>query len=160
MYYTQLVSQDDARTLLDLFQVPPSNATLLLAYVDMRRSITAVNTAVARIQVLFTSRKIGLDTATQALERLQVPSVSIDSIITTWEVEASVNVKTLTPTQIVDAQAAGVIDQDQAMTELQALGYTPFDAWVLLSVKAKGPLPGQPPLTVAPPIGDVIPGVT
>jgi hypothetical protein len=160
MYYTQLISQGDAKSLLDLFQVPASNADLLLAYVDMRRAITQVNTAVSRIRTLFVARKMGVDVATQALERLNVPQVSIDSIITTWEIEASVNVKTLTEAQIVDAQAAGIIDVDQAMTELQAIGYTPFDAWVLLSIKAKGPLPNQPPQISAAPLGDVIPGVT
>jgi hypothetical protein len=160
MYYAQLVSKDDAASLLQLFQVPPDNRDLLLAFVDMRRSITAVNTAVRRIQTLFTTRKIGVETATQALERLNVPATEIDSIVTTWEIEASVNVKTLTEAQIVDAQAAGIIDIDQAMTELQAIGYTAFDAWVLLSIKNKGPLPNQPPQISSAPLGDVIPGVT
>lgn len=160
MYYGQLISKDDAKSFLDLFQVPGSNADLLLAYVDMRRGITAVNTAVARIQTLFTSRKIGVDVATQALARLNIPQDSIDSIITTWEVEASVNVRTLTEPQIVDAQAAGIITIDQAMTELTAIGYTAFDAWVLLSIKNKGPLPNQPPQLASAPLGDVIPGVT
>lgn len=160
MYYAQLISVDDAHKLLDLFQVPAANADLLLAYVDMRRSITAVNTAVSRIQSLFAARKLGVDTARQALERLKVPPASIEGIITTWEIEASVNVKTLTESQIADAWERGIMDQATAQGELQAIGYTPYDAWVVLSIKAKGPLPNPPPKIVAAPLGDVIPGVT
>lgn len=160
MYYGQLIGKDDATQFLDLFQVPAANVDLLLAYVDMRRSVAAVQASVDRIQTLFTSRKIGTDTASAALERLQIPADAIDSIISIWEITASVNVKTLTEAQIVDAYGTGIMDQGAAMTELAAIGYTDYDAWVLLSIKAKGPLPDQPPQLSAAPIGDVIPGVT
>ena len=160
MYYGQLVSKADAVNLLELFQVPKANVDLLLAYVDMRRSITAVNTAVSRIQTLFATRKIGTDTAKQALERLQVPGDAIDSIITTWEIEASVNVKTLTESQIAKAVKLGIMDPDTGISELTALGYTPYDAWVLLSNEEGHALPNPPPRIVAAPLGDVIPGVT
>jgi hypothetical protein len=46
------------------------------------------------------------------------------------------------------------------MQALEAIGYTPYDAWVVLSNKVKQPLPGKPPRDVAAPAGAVIPGVT
>jgi len=37
-----------------------------------------------------------------------------------------------------------VIDQPTAMTMLEDLGYSAFDAWFVLSVRLHGPLPGAP----------------
>jgi len=160
MYYNQLISQDDATKFLSLMGIDQENATLLIAYTDMQRSIAAVTTAVSRLQTLYTARKITEQTARDSLTRLQVPGGAIDGLITTWNIVASANVKTLTEAQIVDAWAEQVITQDQAQNELEALGYTPFDAWVLLSVKNKGPLPGQPAAEIGTPLGAVTPGVT
>ncbi len=160
LYYAQYLSADDARKLLALFHASPANITLLLAYIDVRRATASVTSAVSRIQSLYAARKIGTQTAREALHRLKIPGGTIDSVIATWEVEASVSVRTLTEAQITSAWQYGIMDQDTAMGELQAIGYTPFDAWTLLSIKAKGPLPGQPARDVAPPPGTVTPGVT
>lgn len=160
MFYGQLIGQTEAEQLLKLFHVPEQTAGLLLAYTLVRRSIAAVNSATARIKSLLASRKIGEQTARQALERLQIPGATIDGLISAWLVEASVTVKTLTEAQIVDAAEIGALTEDEAIAELQAIGYTPYDAWVLLSIKAKTPLPNKPSRDVAPPPGAVIPGVT
>ena len=160
MYYAQFIGKAEAQQLLALFHVDQQNTSLLLAYVDMRRSIAAVNTAVSRIQSLFTSRKIDTQTAQDALNKLNIPAATISDIITTWQVEASVNVKTLTESQIVAAVKHNVITVDEGMAELEAIGYTPYDAWILLSNSAGGPLPNKPPRQVAAPLGAVIPGVT
>jgi hypothetical protein len=126
----------------------------------MQRATAAITRAVTRLQTLYMSRKIGTDTATQALDRLGVPGVAIPDIISTWDVIASANVKTLTEAQIVDAWAKNLLTNDQASSELQAIGYTPFDAWVLMAIKnapAAGPAPDY---QIAAPLGAVIPGVT
>lgn len=160
MYYGQLIGEDEARKLLGVFHVPGHTVTLLIKYTDMRRGISAVTTATRRIQTLLAARKIGVDTAKDALERLKIPAPTIDSLIQTWLVEASISVKVLTEAQIVDAFAEQIIDQEEAQTELEALGYTAYDAWILLSVKKKAPLPNPPARTVARPLGAVTPGVT
>lgn len=160
MYYAQLTTRDDAAKLLSLFGVPAQNQDLMLAYVDMRRAIAAVNSAVSRIQALFVGRKISVSTASDALNRLKIPAATVDSIIQTWQLEASVNVKTLTESHIVDAWDYGIMNQATAQAELVAIGYTPYDAWVQLSIKNKAPLPNPPAREVATPLGAVVPGVT
>ncbi len=160
LYYAQYLGADGARRLLALFHASPHNIDLLLAYVDMRRATAAVTGAVARIQSLFTARKIGAQTAREALHRLKIPGETIDSVLATWEVAASVSVKTLTEAQITTAWNKGVISQGEAESELEAIGYTPYDSWVLLSTRAGAPLPGKPDRAVAPPLGTVKPGVT
>ena len=160
LYHAHLISTDLATQILATLHVAPQAASLLLAYDDMRQATDSVTKAVSRIGTLYTSHKIGAPTAREALTRLEVPPDAIEAVLADWEIEASANVRTLTEAQITDAWYYGIIDQPTAMDELQAIGYTAFDGWVLLSVKAKGPLPGKPAYVVAPPTGAVIPGVT
>lgn len=160
MYYNQLLSQEDARKFLSLFGIDQSNADLLIAYTDMQRSIAAVTTAVSRIQTLYTGHKITEDTARQSLDRLKVPGTAVDGLITTWNIVASANVKTLTETQIADAFKAGIMPLDQASGELQAIGYTPYDAWVILALKDSASAGPAPAATIGAPLGTIIPGVT
>ena len=160
MYYGHMLDQATATSILETLHVDPKAAALLLAYTDMRQVIDTITTTVARIGALYTARKISADTASQALARLEIPAGEIQRVIANWEITASANVRTLTQAEIVDAWYYGNLTADEAMTDLQAIGYTPYDAWVLVSNKAKGPLPGKPVRTVAPPQGAVIPGVT
>lgn len=160
LYYSYVTTEDVTAQLLQLFHVPATTANMLIGYTQMRRTIAAVNTTVKRIQTLFTTRKISVESATAALSRFGVPDATIEGLIQTWEVGASVNVKTLTEAQIVDAWEIGAFNDDEAMAELVALGYTPYDAWALMSIKKKTPLDNKPERIVAEPLGAVTPGVT
>lgn len=159
-FRAQIISSDDATTILESLHVTPSAVHLMLAYADIQRAFTAVTNAISRVRSLFAARKITAQTAKGALVVLQVPQSSIDGIMAAWELENSISVKTLTETQIVDGWEIGVFTDDEALTELGNIGYTPFDAWALLSIKAKQPLPNKPAPGPAGPQGAVIPGVT
>ena len=167
MYYAHLISRDVAIGILGQLHVTEAAAGLLLDYADLRQVIDSIQRSVQRIATLFTSRKITTDTARQALVRLQIPTTSVEQILQTWELQAAASVKTLTETQIVDAWYYQVFNPDdqlanqaQALELLQAVGYTAYDAYVLLSLKAKGPLPNPPAEQIGAPPGAVIPGVT
>lgn len=160
MYIAHVLTRDQAVSILGALHVTAQAAGLLLDYADLHYVIDSINRAVTRLSTLFTSRKITAQTATNALTQLGILPAAIDQIIQDWELAAAADVKILTEAQIVDAWYYQVIDAPTAITYLGAIGYTPFDAWVVLSIKAKGPLPGQPPNTAAPPQGAVIPGVT
>ena len=153
-------SDDQARVMLKALHKGDAAIDQLLRYADLQRSITQLANAISRIGNLYQGRKIHADTARQALISLHLPAVSISTIIADWDAVASINVKTLTPTQIVDAWAAGIIDQAAAMTELGSIGYTPYDAWVLLSVKNKKPLPDKPASGPGAPLGAPPAGTT
>lgn len=160
MYYNRLISQADATSILESLHVSAEAAPLMLAYADLQRAIAAQNSAVTRVGSLYAARKITAQTAQQSLLSLQVPAAAVQEILTVWSLENSINVKLLTQSEIVDAWVYGIMTVEEAITELTNIGYTPYDAWVLLSVKAKAPLPGQPEPGPAPPQGTVIPGTT
>lgn len=160
MYVAHILTRDQALDLLGALHVSAAAAGLLLDYADMRYVIDSVNKSVQRIATLFVGRKISIQTAKDALTRLQIDAAAAEALIEDWELQAAANVKILTETQIIDAWYYQVMTVDEAINALGAVGYTAFDAWVLLSNKAKGPLPGKPPNTAAPPPNQVIPGVT
>lgn len=160
MYVQHVVSRSQAVELLAALHVSDRAAGLLLDYADMRYVITAVSASVARLQTLFVGRKISAQTAADSLAKLDIPATEVQALIADWEITAAANVKILTEAQVVSAWYYGVISQDEAITDLGAVGYSPYDAWVLLSNKAKAPLPNKPPRIAAAPVGAVIPGVT
>lgn len=160
MYYQRLISSADATTILESLHVSSQAVPLMLAYADLQRAIAQQNSAVSRIGTLYANRKITADTARQSLTTLQVPAAAVTDILATWQLENSINVKTLTQSEITDAWKEGIMTEDDALTELQNIGYTPYDAWVLLSLKNKAPLPGMPGQGPAAPQGAVIPGTT
>jgi hypothetical protein len=160
MYYQRLVTVADATAMLQSLHVSDAAIPLMMAYADLQRAIDQQNKAITRIGTLYAARKITEQTAKNSLVTLQVPPAAIDDIMTTWQLENSISVKLLTETQIVDAAALGIMSEDEAITELGNIGYTPYDAWVLLSIKAKAPLPGRPSPGPAPSQGTVIPGTT
>lgn len=160
MYYAQLIGQADATSILESLHVTPRAATLMLTYADLQRAVAQQQRAVDRIGTLYASRKITADTAKQSLITLQVPPATVSDIIAMWNLENSISVKLLTEAQIADAWELRVMDEATALGELQNIGYTPYDAWVVLSIKAKAPLPNPPPGGPAPPQGTVVPGTT
>jgi hypothetical protein len=159
-FYEQIIGQPDAVTILEALHVTTPAAHLLLTFVDVRRSFAQVTAAITRIRSLFAARKIKATTARDSLGKLGVPSAQVASILATWEVENSVTVRLLTEAQIADAFALGIMDQPTALTELANIGYTPYDGWVILSLKVKTILPGRPPGGPAPPQAQVTPGTT
>jgi hypothetical protein len=154
------MSDVQATTALEALHRGPDAIVQLLDYAHIQRAIQAVNQAVTRVGALFTARKITQTTASDALVRLGIESKAIADIVADWSAVAAINVKTLTEAQVTDAFAAGIMDQGAAMAELVNIGYSAYDSWVLLSIKAKTALPGEPAPNVAAGPGEVVTGTT
>lgn len=159
-YHEQLLTANQATQLLEGFHVTPSAVRFMLDFEDAQRAFAAINNVVTRTRTLYANRKITEATARNALNELGIDPTQVAGILKAWQLENSITVKVLTEAQIADAFLAQLLNEDQAMTELENIGYTPFDAWIILSLKAKQPLPNQPSQGPAPPQGQVIPGTT
>jgi hypothetical protein len=159
-YRAGILSEHDATAILEALHVAPAAVKLLLTYTRLQRAFAAVNNAIARTRALFAARKITVGTVKSSLARLGVPAANIEGIVAAWEVENSISVKTLSEAQITSAWKLQLLTDEQAMTELENIGYTPFDAYVLLSLRAGAALPNPPPGGPAPPQAQVVPGTT
>ena len=160
MLSVSFITDDQARTMLAAIHKGPAAIEELISYGHIQRTIQSVNQAVSRVGNLYQSRKITAEAASGALGQLNVDPTAIPNIIADWDAVASINVRTLTEAQIVDAWSASIMDQATATQELANIGYTPYDAWVLLSIKNKAPLPDQPAQGPGAPLGAVTPGTT
>lgn len=144
LYFDQALNAQEATGLLNQLGYSDTDAQFILAITDFRREQTAITSAVSRLQTLYVDHKIDGPTVIAALGQLGVPGSQQQHLLQTWTLESGANVKILTETQIVDAWSYNILSQDEAMSELEGIGYTPLDAWTLLSNKNKGPLPGKP----------------
>lgn len=154
------ISDDQARVMLQAIHKGPAAIDELIAYGHIQRAIQSVNQSISRVGSLYQGRKITRDSAVTALTTLKVAPDAIPDIIAGWDAVANINVKLLTEAQIIDAWDAQILSDGEASQELQNLGYTPFDAWVLMSVKKKTALPGRPGQGPGAPLGAVTPGTT
>jgi hypothetical protein len=144
LYEAQALTTADATARLTSLGYDTTETGLLLELADLQRELKAVNSAIAKVGTLYTGHKITRQAAGQAVAALGVTAAHAANLLATWDLELSNNVRLLTPAQIADAFEYGVIDQPTAQSKLVLEGYTPYDAWVLLSVKQKGPLPNRP----------------
>jgi hypothetical protein len=155
-----LISVPVATQILQSMHMSDTAISLLIGYAQVQKSLTQIQAAISHVGNLYTAHKITADTARASLGQLGLDSDTATEIMQVWDLEAAVTVTTLTAAQIADAWYYDIFDQDTAIGELTNIGYTPYDAWVYLSVKNKAPLPGQPAQGPPPSLGTVIPGTT
>jgi len=154
------ITDDQARVMLLGIHKGSAAIDELIAYGHIQRTIQSANQAISRVGSLYQGRKITADAATTALTTLGVEAAAIPDIIADWDAIVNVNVKLLTAAEIADAWEYEIMDVGTATQELINIGYTPYDAWVYLSIKNKAALPGQPAQGPGPGLGTVTPGTT
>jgi hypothetical protein len=159
-YKAHIIGMEMLTEILLSLHVKPDAIDLLIEYADMERAFAQVNTAVSRVRSLYAARKIPVQTARDALDALGIAAPAATEMIAAWQIENSISVKTLSESQIVSAWEYGVLTEAEALQELTNIGYTAFDSWVLLGIKAKEAQPNRPEQGAPPLQGAVIPGTT
>lgn len=150
LYQLHVLTKEQAQKMLHDLGYSDTSAGVLLQGVDLRRTISTTNSAINRIRTLYVGHKIDKQTAQASLHSLGIAETQATQLLGTWDVEESANLKLLTPSQVGDAFKLEIITQAEAISELVAYGYTPWDAWVVLSVHMKTKLPGEPTRGPAP----------
>lgn len=144
LYEAHALSAEDTTRALGDMGYTAGEAAQLIALRDLQREVKAVNAAVSRIAALYIARKIDQPAAVAALQGFQIPAAQQSELIRIWDLERAVQVKTLTAAEVVAAFHWKIFDQVTAQAELVTQGFTPFDAWALLSIREHTPLPGRP----------------
>lgn len=144
LYADRAISEAQAADMLKAERYSAETAAEILRIQDLHLAVTTYTAAVTRIRGYYIARKITDGEVVKALDSLGVPTAQRDQVLTIWRIERDSNTRVLSEAQIVDAWYYQIIGQATAITMLQATGLTEYDAWVVLSVKAKGPLAGSP----------------
>lgn len=144
LYRDGKITEARAEQLLVALGYSQANAALVLSLANVQKADTHVTAAIGRVRTLYVAHKITAKAAKDSLISLKVAADQATELMDLWDIEIGINVRQLTPAQIMAAWSAQVISQAEAQTELEHLGYTEFDAWVLMSTHNGGPLPGKP----------------
>ncbi|MHB1853479.1 MAG: hypothetical protein ACYCSJ_01445 [Acidimicrobiales bacterium] len=148
LYENGTITETQALSMLTNIGYPATAAKFVVASWNLDVAWKAMSSAVTKVGTYYIGRKITATQAAENLRRLGVPESQIAPTIKDWTISLTSNLKLLTESQIADAWEYGVVTQTEALAELEAIGYTPYDAWVVLSVKNKAPLTGKPPRTL------------
>ena len=122
-------------------------ATYMLDVSDFRRELKAVNAEVNRIGGYYMHHKVSEVEAQSMLGRrsgcLETRSAELLSI---WSVDRIAPIRVPSTDQIAKAVKYGSLSVDEALSKLEILGYTPYDAAIVLSAESEQqikPLPAQ-----------------
>lgn len=146
LYRDRLIHRDQAAAFIAANGYSSAEAEYILEVEDLRAQQAAITHAVARVHTLYTSHKVGVATAGEALAQLGLDAKSADELLTVWAHERAANVKLPTPAQVESAFGFEIVDQATATQLLVDQGYSPHDAWLVLSVHHKAALPDEPPI--------------
>lgn len=144
LYADRIISRTQAAAFLVALAYAPAEAELILESLDLVAVERALSAAVNRVHALYAGHKIDATAAAAALASLGVEASQAGELLTVWGHERAANVRVLTEAQVVAAFGIGVLDQATAQADLEAQGYSPHDAWTLLSIHHKAALPDEP----------------
>lgn len=144
LYKDGKITEVQAEQLITKLGYSTANAALILSLANVQKADIHVTAAISRVRTLYVAHKINAAAAKKSLTDLKVSADQAAELMDLWDIEIGLNVKQLTPAQLTAAWDTKIITQAECVTELEHLGYTPFDAWVLMSLKNGTALPGKP----------------
>jgi hypothetical protein len=145
LYTERLITKDQATSMLAALHYTAPESALILQLGDLQRHQRVYNAGITRIGTLYIGRKLEAAAASAALDSLGVPAAQRDEYLTVWALERAANLKILSEATIATAWKYGAITDQDALSMVEAHGYTPFDAWVFLAAHNKGAGPGPMP---------------
>lgn len=151
-YFDRIVDKPTATELLHLLGYSGQVATYMLDVSDFRRELKALNAEVNRIGGYYMHHKITETEAQSSLETLGVPTDQVAGLLSIWSVERVVPVRIPTTGQISKAVQYGTLSTGEALAKLELLGYTAYDAAIVLSAESEQQIKPLPAQTTTPPV--------
>ena len=145
LYEQHVITQPEAVGLLAKLGLDAHEASLLLTSAGVRVQVAQVNSAVTKVRSSYLARHIDAAQAGKALGALGVSGPAQANMLRVWAAELAATPAVLSAAQIISAEFYQIIPTAEAITRLVNRGYSPRDAWILLSDRHKTKLPGEPP---------------
>lgn len=145
LYRDRIITRDQAAGFIGALGYSSEEATYILEVEDLRLVQRFLESAVGRVHSLYVGHRISQEVASSTLAQLGVDAGGIPDLLKLWGYERAANVKLLTPADIANARKKKLLDDADAMAELEAMGYLPHDAWTYLAVRIDGWAAPEPP---------------
>jgi hypothetical protein len=140
-----LMSEADALNLLGKLGWSQQDAQLELDIAQFRRVKSLYDGAIRKVGTLYIARKLSPTAAQTALAQLGATPAHISQLFAVWDVERANLVQRLTPAEWATAVKDGLITEGEGIAQLQALGFSEFEAWVRIALANKGNMATKPP---------------
>jgi len=140
MYQNQLITREEAINALAVIGFHGEIGEELLRLADFRRESQAYGRIISVLGRQVVTGKVTVVDAHSTLAAMGVPNETIKVLTDDWRLAKQAEVPSITAGEIASALYYGVETYDEAMADLEALGYTHYNAWRLLSIRMHGPL--------------------
>lgn len=133
-YKVDTITRADAANHLVAIGYDATEAEFLLAVEDTLKAEDGESVAISRIRTLYVAHKIDKPTAQGQLDNIPIPSGQRDHLLHLWDIERSVTISELTPTQMGAAVKKGLLQPADMHTRLVQRGYSDADATILVGL--------------------------
>lgn len=140
LYQEQAISGETFISELVAFGYTKAEAEQIKQIDDWRIAKVNRDQAITHLRSQYVGGKIDEHLVQGELDALLVPSDMRDKLLADWNLEIKATVKLLSEAQIVNAWSLSLMTLNDAIAALTHLGYTEHNAFLLLSIKAKGPV--------------------
>lgn len=146
--YDGILTDEQATTLLGDVGYVGKTAEYLIDITDQRRIIRAVNMAVRRVGSQYVSFKLTAADAKSSLEALDMSDEQITQLLAIWQIERKPQTRLPSIGELAKAVQYGGLAFDDAVARAENLGYTAFDATLIIAGGSEqAPPNGYPPDT-------------
>lgn len=132
LYQDGIMPLDDVSKLAESVGHTAEEVKFIAQAADFRREAHLITTVTSAIKAKYLQHHITVNEASGLLDQAGISATERDYLIKLWQIEHSAFTRVLTPAQIVKAVTKELIQPDDGLAKLTALGYSEEDATLLL----------------------------
>lgn len=141
LLYDGIIDGTQAADLLSVLGFQGKTATYIVELTNFRRRMSFLSTAVRRVSSLYVNYRMTAVDAKASLDALGVPSDQVIQLLEIWDIERKPEVRLPTIAQLGRAVRYSGLDFGVAVSKGMALGYTEYDATLIIAGEAEEPPP-------------------
>ena len=138
LYAQGLQTKAQATAALHKLGLSELDAGELLALQDVKREQSTQTALINRVRTLYLAHHVTQQDAQTALRDIGLSQDEVTHLVTLWNVETSIPTQHVTAAELTSAAYYGILQPDQALRGLVALGFSEWEAWLALSVRLHG----------------------
>lgn len=144
-YFDGIFTNEQATEMLGQLGYRAAVAADILAVVDFRRELQAINRVVSHVAAAYEAFKLSATDATTLLQNAGISAGQAARLVGTWDLLRIAPLRVPSAAEIGKAVRYQTITQQEGLEALAALGYQPRDAAIVLSGEIEGPVTPLPP---------------
>jgi hypothetical protein len=132
MYIDNIITDAELTDVAKAAGFEQSEIDVVITSAEYRRQAKWITNVLSVIRSKYVAHHIAQADASSYIDSLGIPAANRDQLLAIWAMELAANTAELTTAEIVKAAKKTTITPDDAMTRLQAKGYSATDAQILL----------------------------